>query len=140
LRLTLQARAAIASRPPTVRSRSTNDHLFIFGLDGRTAEARRVRDLIAMMVDALGGKESATDEEKSLAREAAFAIASSERTQARILRGEQVDLKEASRLANIAARYRKDVRLRQKAKAGTPKPMGALALHFANPPAREARE
>ena len=127
----MQARPAAVPRPPTVRSRSTNDHLFIFGLDGRTAEARRVRDLIATMVDALGGKESATDEEKSLAREAAFAIASSERTQARILRGEEVDLKEASRLANIAARYRKDIRARQKAKGKAPSTTMTLAEYAA---------
>ena len=39
----------------------------------------------------------------------------------------------------FAARYRKDIRTRQKAKDKSPKPTGALALHFASPPVREAR-
>lgn len=134
----MQTRTAFASRPPSVRSRATNDPFYVFGLDGRSAEGRHLRDLILSFIETFGGVDVATDEEKSFARAAAFTIASSERVQSRILAGEDVDLSEASRLANLAARYRKDVRARQKARA-EPAPTSPLAAHFANPPAREAR-
>jgi hypothetical protein len=127
----VEARPALATRPPTVRARSTNDWLFIVGLDGRSKEARRVRDIILSLVNELGGPDVASDEEKSLAREAAFTIAASERTKGRILRGEDVDLGEASRLANLAARYRKDIRARRKRKAEPTRPTTPLAAHFA---------
>ena len=106
----LTARQAYAKRSPTLRSRVTNNPLSIRGVDGRTDEARRFRDLVIAFVDDLGGVDQVGEADKALARQTAAAVVSSEKVQARIIAGDIVDLEQATRLANVAGRFLKALR------------------------------
>jgi hypothetical protein len=53
--------ATVASRPSTVRSRVTNGSKMVRGVDGRSADARRYRDLAMALADDLGGAAGLTE-------------------------------------------------------------------------------
>jgi hypothetical protein len=75
------------------------------GVDGRSAEARRYRDLIASLAADLGGDPNKLSESvKALIRQTAAAVVVSERIQTQIVRDEVVDLEQATRVANTASR------------------------------------
>jgi hypothetical protein len=75
------------------------------GVDGRSAEARRYRDLIGSFAADLGGDPSTLSESiKALIRQTAATVVVSERLQAKIVRDEAVDLEQATRVANSAQR------------------------------------
>jgi len=131
----LPVREAIAERSPTVRSRITNGRRLLAGVDGRTAEARRYRDLVISFADDLGGADKLTEAEKALCRQAAASVVASERLQSEIVAGREVDTEQLVRLTNVSTR----LLARLKAKAKPAKPVSPLAAHFAVPPAREAR-
>jgi len=135
--LTAGRAAAPQARPARTRAASSNDPVRLSGVDGRSATNRRFRDLTLAFVADLGGPGVASEADKALARQAAGAVVASEQMQARIIRGEVVDLEQATRLANAAARLLQTLRTLNKAKPA--KLASPLAAHFANPPTREAR-
>jgi hypothetical protein len=93
-----------AERSPTVRSRITNGRQLLANIDGRTADARRYRDLAASLADDFGGAAALTEAQRALVRQAAAMIVQSERLQSAVLRGELVDVEQLTRLANAATR------------------------------------
>jgi hypothetical protein len=86
----------------TNRSRITNGSKLLHGIDGRSAQARRFRDLVAQFSADLGDELSAA--ELSLIKIAASLVVQGEQHAARIVRGETVDADESVRLANVANR------------------------------------
>jgi hypothetical protein len=118
---------AIVERSSRLRSSLTNDPLALRGIDGRSAEARRYRDLVIAFVDDLGGAERASEADKALARQAAGAVVASEQMQAKIIAGQTVDYEQATRLGNAANRSLQAMRSRTKAA----KPRKTLADHLA---------
>ena len=77
---------AVADRSPTVRSRVANRPLFVRGADGRTASARRFRDIAQSLVDDLGG--SVSESQMLLVRQAAMTSLQVEKLQLRSSAGE----------------------------------------------------
>ena len=73
-------------------------------VDGRTADARRYRDLCTSLADDLGGAAGLTEAQRALVRQASAVIVQSERLQASILRGELADSEQLVRLCNSATR------------------------------------
>lgn len=129
---------AVAARPATTRAAVSNDPRGLRGVDGRSAEARRFRDLVMAFVDDLGGPARASEADKALARAAAGAVVASEKMQSAMINGEPVDLEQASRLQNSASRFLTAMRRRHR---HAPKPStSSLAEHFSRPPVREAAE
>ena len=107
----------------------TNDPLALRGIDGRSIEARRYRDLVLAFVDDLGGTDCASEADKALARQAAGAVVASEAMQARIIAGEAVDLEQATRLQNAANRFLQAIRSQtraSKSKAGGGQTLAAI--------------
>jgi hypothetical protein len=94
----------IANRSQTLRSRVTNGSQLLANVDGRTAAARRYRDLTISLADDLGGAASLTEAQRALVRQAAAMIVQSEKLQGEVLRGEIVDCEQLTRLANAATR------------------------------------
>jgi len=130
----LSARTVAAARSPTLRSRVTNGSQLLANVDGRTAEARRYRDLVISFADDLGGVDKLTEADKALCRQAAASVVAGERMQTEIVSGRDVDLEQLSRMMNITTRLLGRLRTHHKpAKAISP-----LATHFASPAAREA--
>jgi hypothetical protein len=95
---------ASAGRSRTLRSRVTNGKDLLANVDGRTAAARRYRDLAIWLADDLGGAASLTEAQRALVRQAAAMIVQSEKLQGEVLRGEVVDCEQLTRLANAATR------------------------------------
>jgi hypothetical protein len=89
---------------PRLRSRVSNGSQLLANVDGRTAAARRYRDLTISLADDLGGAASLTEAQRALVRQAAAMIVQSEKLQSEVLRGEIVDCEQLTRLANAATR------------------------------------
>jgi hypothetical protein len=104
LEVSLPTSPATADRSRTLRSRVTNGKDLLANVDGRTAAARRYRDLTISLADDLGGAASLTEAQRAPVRQAAAMIVQSERLQGEVLRGEVVDCEQLTRLANAATR------------------------------------
>jgi hypothetical protein len=110
-----------------VRSAVTNDPLFLRGVDGSSMVARRYRDVAIALADDLGGQNRLSEPSKILVRQAAALTVQVEGLQSKIVSGEDVDLEQMTRLANVLGRTLQRLRLRTK-------PTSPLAAHFAQPP------
>jgi len=95
---------ALASRPSTTRSRITNGSRLLRGIDGRSASARRFRDLVDSFVSELGGIDKVGESEKATIRQAASLTLRCESLQADLVNGLPVDDEQMVRLANVASR------------------------------------
>src|ERR1700733_641059 len=91
-------------RSPRLRSRVTNGSKMVAGLDGRTAVARRFRDLQISYADDLGGAAVLTEAQRTLIAQTATLQVQAERVQAAVLNGDSVDAEQLTRLANSVAR------------------------------------
>jgi hypothetical protein len=118
-----------------VRSAITNDPLAIRGVDGRSAEARRYRDVAIALADDLGGQDKLTEPAKILVKHAAAVTVQVEALQSKIVAGEDVDLEQLTRLSNVLGRTLQRLGL----KKPRPAPSSPLARHFSRPP-KEAAE
>lgn len=95
-------RLPVTGRTPASRSSVTNGSRVLVGVDGRSAGARRYRDLIDGLSQEIGGRLSAAE---SLAvRNAASLQVLSESLTAAQARGEAVDADAITRAANGATR------------------------------------
>ena len=87
---------------PASRSKATNN--MFDGFDGRSAEARRFRDLMLAYADDAGGEAVLTEAQRALVKQAATLTLQSERLQSAMLAGGAVDVDQQTRVANSLAR------------------------------------
>jgi hypothetical protein len=104
----------------TTRSRITNGKQLLANVDGRTADARRYRDLCTSLADDLGGAASLTEAQRALVRQAAAMIVQSETLQGAVLRGELVDSEQLVRLCNAATRILSRLGVKRERRNPTP--------------------
>ncbi len=124
-----------APSSPTTRSALTNRTRLHDGVDGRSALARRFRDLVASFAEELGGA-SLSASDMAIARQAAACAMQAEALQANLARGEAVDGDTLVRVTNALARAIAALRGRK-----PQKPTGsALAQYLAALPAEPADE
>lgn len=97
-----------------LRNRVTNGSVALSGVDGRSAKARRYRDLVESLSLELGGE--LTEAERLQVRNAATLQLHSEELTAAMVRGEAVDPEEITRAANGATRALAGLRKRRAAK------------------------
>jgi hypothetical protein len=111
---------AIAAPPPTARSRVANGSaLWIDGVDGRSAEARRFRDVLATLVaEAFGNDPS--EAQRAMARKAAALIVWTETLEAKLAAGADFDVGAYTTACNTLRRLLQDVGLERRAKDVTP--------------------
>ena len=96
------ARRRNTSTSATNRSAVTNGSRLLEGVDGRSASARRFRDLVRAFAADLGGELS--ELEMGLVRQAAAVALKAEALQAALVRGEPVDGDQLIRLSGTAKR------------------------------------
>ena len=96
--------AMVVERSLKVRSKISNGSKMVAGLDGRSATARRYRDLQISYADDFGGEARLTEAQRTLIASTATLQVQAERVQAAVLRGEIVDSEQLTRLANSVAR------------------------------------
>ena len=65
-------RAAVAGRKSPQRSRIANGSALLDGIDGRSAKARRFRDVLAEIVSDLGGADRLSEGQRQIARRCAM--------------------------------------------------------------------
>lgn len=131
--------AQTAARSPAVRSAVTNGSKALAGVDGRSATARRYRDLIADFANELGGTNQLTTAEQGLLRQAATLTLRAEQLAAAVVRGEAVDGDELIRLSGEARRILTSLRKRAGASPTTHIPLrDQLAAEAAAEAAGEA--
>ena len=112
----------VAAPSKTNRSAISNRSRLLPGVDGRSSNARRFRDICAAYDAEAGG--NVTEVERDLIRQAAGLTLRAEQLQGAIVRGEAVDNDELIRLSSTAKRLLEAIR----AKAAKNKPTGAAAL------------
>jgi hypothetical protein len=94
------------------RSAASNRSTILAGVDGRSLEARRFRDLCVSYSDPLGGFESLSEDDAAIVRQAAGVTLQSESMQASIVRGEAVDAEQVVRLTNVLTRLLASIKKR----------------------------
>jgi len=102
-----------ATPPPTARSAVANgSRLFVEGLDGRSALARRYRDLVAEFTADLGGDPS--EAQKQLIRRAASLSTWCEAQEVRLANGEEIEIGPLTTAANSLRRILQDIGIERK--------------------------
>jgi hypothetical protein len=104
--------ADVAVRSPTTRSKITNGSRLLRGIDGRSADARRYRDLIIELVREHGGDGALSTSGLAMVRQAASLMLRCEQEQARVVRGEPVNEDALIRLSSEARRILSALRRR----------------------------
>lgn len=105
----MQAESITITKPlPTARSAVANGtRLFVEGLDGRTALARRYRDLVFEFAADLGDRPS--EAQRQLIRRAASLSVWCEAVEVRLANGEEVDIGKLTTASNALRRILSDL-------------------------------
>ena len=110
-----QTRSHIAVHQSTARSAVSNGSRLLCGVDGRSAPARRYRDLVKAFTAELGGEDILTEPLRAMVRQAAAVTVESENLQSAIVRGENVDTEQLVRLSNVLSRLMNSLTVKAKA-------------------------
>jgi hypothetical protein len=106
---------ALTARKPTARSRVSNGQDILAGIDGRSALARRYRDITAALVSDQGGLDRMSEARMQLCRRFAAQAVQAEALEARLVGGEEVRIEEhaliSSTLVRLASRLGIDRRI-----------------------------
>ena len=130
------SRPAVAARSPASRSAVANRTRLHRDGDGRSASARRFRDLVADLAAPFGGLATIGELDLALCRAVAAKMIEAEEQQAKLAGGESLDANASVRVANSLDRLLG--RLDRRRKALAPKPTSPLVEHFSRPPAPRA--
>jgi hypothetical protein len=96
---------AVAARLPSTRNAVSNgSRLHRRGIDGRTRDAKRFRDLFESFAQGLGGEERLSEADRALARMTASLTVKSEAMQALVASGGEVDAEQLVRVSNSLVR------------------------------------
>ena len=121
-------RLAVATRPLKARSRLTNGKDIVAGLDQRSREYRRFRDILCQIIADLGGAEQLSEGQRQLARRCATIAIECERMESLSVAGEKIDLEVYGALTDRLGRAFSRLGLKRVAKDVTPT-LGSLLRH-----------
>ncbi len=127
--------SAVAKASKTTRSRVTNGSaIFVGAVDGRTADARRFRDVLAEIVSDLGGADHLSEGQRQLARRAAMMSVQCEIMEAAAVSGKDIDLDAFGQLSDRIGRAFNRLGLKRVSRTVDHNP---ILAHFSRPPERE---
>lgn len=109
-----------AGRSQVARSRVTNDTRVLAGVDGRSATARRYRDVMEAIISDLGGEDMISEGQRQLARRAAALSVQCEQIEAAMAIGGTLDANDYVRLVNALNRTLSTIGLKRRMKNVTP--------------------
>ena len=112
--------SALRELPARTRSAVTNHKDLLPGLDGRSASARRFRDLVNAFVADMGGLECCSEIRLGLVRRLAATTVQAEMLEARMVNGEQIDISQLCTLASTTVRLSQRLGLERKQRDVTP--------------------
>ena len=85
--------SALSTPLKSTRSRVTNGSSLHMGeVDGRTASAKRFRDVLGEIVSDLGGRDGLSEGQRQIARRAAMMSVQCEAMEAKAVAGEEIDV------------------------------------------------
>ena len=97
-------------RPPATRSRVTNGRQLLPMVDGRSAWARRMRDLMELHLDDLGGAENTSEAERSIVRRVAVIETELEYQEAQFAELRQAGKDPSERMLDLYSRLASSLR------------------------------
>ena len=106
--------------PSRARSAVTNHIDLLPGLDGRSASARRFRDLVNAFVADMGGLDCCSEIKRGLVRRLAATTVQAEMLEARMMNGEAIDIATLCTLASTTVRLSQRLGLERRARNVTP--------------------
>src|SRR4051812_24552417 len=130
------ASSPLCELPARARSAVTNHTGLLPGLDGRSATARRFRDLVNAFVADMGGLDRCSEIRLGLVRRLAATTVQAEMLEARMVNGEAIDIATLCTLASTTVRISQRLGLNRVAKDATP----SLATYLQSPPPTEIEE
>lgn len=111
----------VGIRKPEARTRVTNGRqLFMEHVDGRSAEARRFRDVLAQIASDLGGIDRLSEGQRQLARRCALISIECEKMERSAVAGEAIDLEAFGQLTDRLGRAFGRLGLKRVARDVTP--------------------
>jgi hypothetical protein len=119
-RCTSPGRPKISPRSVTNRSRISNGKEILPGIDQRLAIARRYRDLVAQIVSDQGGVDRCSETRMQLIRRFASGAVLAEELEARLARGESVDISEYALLSSTLVRLANRIGIERVARVISP--------------------
>jgi len=102
------------------RSRITNGGELLPGIDGRSALARRFKDITAALVVDQGGGDRLSEARFQLVRRFAAAAVIAEQMESRLANGERINITEHAQLASTLVRIAQRIGINRRAKDITP--------------------
>ena len=106
----------LSPRSVTNRSRISNGQEILPGVDQRLAIARRYRDLVAQIAIDQGGADRCSETRMQLIRRFASGSVLAEELEARLVRGEPVDIAEHASLSSTLVRLAQRIGIDRRAK------------------------
>jgi hypothetical protein len=111
---------SLASRKPEAKSRVTNGSDVLPNVDGRTALARRYRDIACALVADAGGEDKCSETKIQLIRRFSAAAVLAESMEARLANGEQINIGEHALLSSTLVRIAQRIGINRLPKNLTP--------------------
>ena len=112
--------SALCEFPSRARSAVTNHKDLLPGLDGRSATARRFRDLVNAFVADMGGLDRCSEVRLGLVRRLAATTVQAEMLEARMVNGDGIDIATLCTLASTTVRLSQRLGLERRARNVTP--------------------
>jgi hypothetical protein len=110
----------IESRSPRTRARVSNHAELLPGVDGRSGIARRYRDITEAILADQGGADRCSESRIQLIRRFAAAAVLAEQAEARLAKGEQIDVGEHALLCSTLVRVAQRIGINRTPKNITP--------------------
>jgi hypothetical protein len=122
-------RSAVAQHKPEQRSRVTNGKTLFVEADQRGPWARRFRDVLAEIVNDLGGADLLSEGQRQLARRCATIAIACERMEGEAALGNEIDLDAYGTLTDRLGRALQRLGLKRQARNVTPPSIEEYARH-----------
>jgi hypothetical protein len=106
--------------PTKQRSRLTNGTALLPEVDGRSAIARRLKDITSSILADQGGADQCSESRLQLVRRFAAAAVLAEQMESRLANGEQIDIQEHALLCSTLTRLAQRIGIERRARDVTP--------------------
>jgi hypothetical protein len=112
--------APVGRRSSKQRSRMTNGTALLPDVDGRSAIARRFKDITSGILADQGGADQCSESRLQLVRRFAAAAVLAEQMESRLANGEQIDIQEYALLCSTLTRLAQRIGIERRARDVTP--------------------
>lgn len=109
-------RKPIAELPPKLRSRVGNGRDLLPNIDGRSAPARRAKEIQWSIIGDLGGAEQLSETRLQLVRRFAMAVVMVEQIEAQLIEGGTIDIEQHAKLSATLVKLSQRIGLGRHAK------------------------